>query len=174
MSSTAIVLGTDRCPYEAYMQIAGTSGLWISAAVLQQAMIASPTLHGVLLRYVQTMMVQSASSTTAAAANMIEQRLARWLLMCHDRVRGDEMYLTQEFMAMMLGSRRPSVTLALHILEGQHLIVSKRHNLIIRDRVGLERLASASYGFAEAEYERLMGISLAQNASRANRREIMA
>ena len=160
MSGTAAVLGSDQSPYDTYMQIAGVSGLCIATPLLQQTMRDSPTLSALLLRYVQTTTVQAASSIAAAAGQMIEQRLARWLLMCHDRVDGDELHLTQEFMAMMLGSRRPSVTLALHLLEGQHLIASKRHSVTIRSRIGLEAAANGSYGFAEAEYRQLMGMPL--------------
>ena len=163
MSGTAAVLGSDRSPYETYMQIAGASGLSLATTMLQQAMRDSAKLSALLLRYVQTTIVQATSSVTAAAAYSIEQRLARWLLMCHDRVDGDELYLTHEFMAKMLGSRRASVTLALHLLEGRHLIASKRHSVTIHSRTGLEQAAGGSYGFAEAEYSRLMGIPLSRS-----------
>lgn len=154
------MLGGDRSPHETYMQIGGISGLRIRTPLLQQAMYDSPALSALLLRYMQTAMVQATSSITAAAAYSVEQRLARWLLMCHDRVDGDDLCLTQDFMAKMLGSRRPSVTVALHMLEGEHLLISKRHKVTIRDRAGLERAAGGSYGFAESEYARLMGVPL--------------
>lgn len=163
MSGTAAVLGSDRSPYETYMQIAGISGLRLAIPVLQQAMRESSALHALLLRYVQTTTVQAAGSITAAAGYAIEQRLARWLLMCHDRVDTDDLYLTHEFMSKMLGSRRASVTDVLHLFEARHLIVSKRHSVIIRDRAGLEHAAQGSYGFAEAEYQRLIGIPLSRS-----------
>lgn len=160
MSGTAAVLGGDRSPHETYVQIGGVSGLRIRTPLLLQAMHDCLALSALLLRYVQTTMVQATGSITAAAAYSIEQRLAPWLLMCHDRVDGDDLYLTQDFMAKMLGSRWPSVTVVLHMLEGEHLLISKRHCITIRDRAGLERAAGGSYGFAESEYERLMGVPL--------------
>lgn len=163
MSGPAAVLGSDRSPHEAYMAIAGTSGLRLATPILKQAMRDSLALSDLLLRYIQTTTVQAAGSTAAAAGYMIEQRLARWLLMCHDRMGGDELHLTQDFMSKMLGSRRSSVTEALHALEGQHLIISKRHSVTIRNRPGLEQAAEGSYGFAEAEYKRLMGIPLSRS-----------
>jgi CRP-like cAMP-binding protein len=116
----------------------------------------SVTLRELLLRYVQTLLIQTAQSAVANARYQIEARLARWLLMCHDRVEGDEIALTHEFMAMMIGAQRSGVTVALHILEGAAMIRSKRGRVIILDREKLEDLAGDSYGPAEAEYRRLI------------------
>jgi DNA-binding transcriptional MocR family regulator len=85
----------------------------------------------------------------------LEERLARWLLMCHNRVKGDEMTLTHEFLATMLGVRRAGVTIALHMLESQGLIRATRGVVTIQDREGLEEAADGSYGQPEAEYRRL-------------------
>jgi hypothetical protein len=87
----------------------------------------------------------------------METRLARWLLMCHDRVEGNEISLTHEFMGMMISADRSNVTVTLHILEGAGLIWSKRGRVIIRQREKLEDLAGDSYGVPEAEYRRLIG-----------------
>lgn len=110
-----------------------------------------------LLRYVQTVIVQTAQSMAANATQRIEVRLARWLLMCHDRVNGDEIALTHEFMGMMISAQRSGVTITLHILEGAGMIRSKRNLVVIRDRDKLEELAGDSYGLAEAEYRHLIG-----------------
>ena len=158
MSATAVVLGADRSPHDVFMQIQGVSGLRIAAKDLRDAMAASRSLHGLLLRYVQSMMIQSASSTSAAAGYMIGQRLARLLLMCHDRVAGDDINLTHEFMSMMLGSRRAGVTNALQALEERCLVTVKRGCVLIGDRSGLERFAGSNYGIAEGEYERLLKV----------------
>ena len=77
--------------------------------------------------------------------------------MASDRVEGAEMNLTHEFLSLMLGVRRPGVTDALHRLEGEHLVRSRRSSITIRDRSGLEKVANGSYGVAERDYERLFG-----------------
>lgn len=163
MSETATVLGTDYSPHEAYVQSAGVSGLRISRHALTLAFEKSSTLRRHLLRYVQAMMIQL-SSSIAAAGQTIDQRLARWLLMCNDRLDGDEVALTHDFISMMLGVRRSGVTEALDQLE-KHQLVSKRRGVIVIDnREGLIALAGAGYGLAEAEYERLIGAALSQPA----------
>ena len=77
--------------------------------------------------------------------------------MCHDRVDGDEFPITHEFMAMMLGVRRPGVTTTVHILEGAGMIKARRSRIQILDRAKLEAAAGDSYGVPEAEYRRLIG-----------------
>jgi CRP-like cAMP-binding protein len=161
MSETATVLGTDHSPHEAYVQSAGVSGLRLRTDVLNDAFERSSTLRRNLLRYVQAMMIQL-SSSIAAAGQTIEQRLARWLLMCDDRIDGSEVPLTHDFISMMLGVRRPGVTEALERLEKQHLISKRRGIIVITDRERLQTLAGGGYGLAEAEYERLIGIPLSQ------------
>jgi CRP-like cAMP-binding protein len=165
MSETATVLGTDHSPHEAYVQSAGVSGLRLSTDVLNDAFEKSPTLRRHLLRYVQAMMIQL-SSSIAAAGQTIEQRLARWLLMCDDRIDGDEVPLTHDFISMMLGVRRPGVTEALDQLEKQHIVSKRRGIIVIRDRETLEAIAGGGYGLAEAEYERLIGAPLSQPVER--------
>jgi hypothetical protein len=77
--------------------------------------------------------------------------------MCHDRIEGDEIPLTHEFMGMMISADRSNVTVTLHILEGAGMIYSKRGRVIIRDREMLEEMAGDSYGVPEAEYRHLIG-----------------
>ena len=77
--------------------------------------------------------------------------------MCDDRVPGESLAITHEFLSIMLGVRRPGVTVALQLLEGRALIRSRRGEIVIRDRAGLEELANGSYGEPEAEYVRLIG-----------------
>ena len=93
-----------------------------------------------------------------SATQRVEARLARWLLMCHDRIDGDEIALTYEFMGMMIAAERSSVTITLHILEGTGMIRSKRGRVIILDRDKLEELAGDGYGLPEAEYRHLIGL----------------
>lgn len=156
MSGTSVVLGNDRSPHETYMQVQG-EGQRISAAKLREAMNASKSLRDVLLRYVQVFMVQTAHTAIANARAKLDTRLARWLLMAHDRVRADTLPLTHEFLSLMLGVRRAGVTEALHTLEGKELIAHGRGEILVRDRKGIERMAGSSYGTPEAEFDRLIG-----------------
>ena len=159
MSETATVLGTDYSPHSAYVQVPGTAALRLPVAVLNDAFETSRTLRRHLLRYAQAMMIQL-SSSIAAAGLTIEQRLARWLLMCHDRIDGNDIHLTHEFVSMMLNVRRAGVTVALTMLEERGLIGCTRSNIVVRDRNGLTRVAEGSYGLAESEYRRLIGSPL--------------
>ena len=152
----SIVLHVDRMPLKVVSQLAG-SGFTIPADALRDAMADSPGLRGLLARYVHVFMMQAASTAYANAHFTVEQRLARWLLMTHDRLDGDEMELTHDFLAVMLCVRRPGVTVATHVLEGNHAIRARRGRITILDREKLTELAGDSYGLAEAEYERVIG-----------------
>jgi CRP-like cAMP-binding protein len=156
ISSAALLLGADRTPHKCFIQVNGHYGLRIEARRFMEAVEESGTLRRTMLRYVQTLHIQTGQSAVANARYQIEARLARWLLMCHDRADGDEIGLTHDFMAMMIGAQRSGVTVALHILEGSGMIRSKRSRVIILDREKLEELAGDSYGLAEAEYRRLI------------------
>jgi CRP-like cAMP-binding protein len=156
MSGLSVVMGGDRSPNETFIQSAG-SGFQISAAELRKAMNASPTLQRCLLFYAQAFLIQTSQTALANGRAKLEERLARWLLMAHDRFDGDDFHLTHEFIALMLGVRRPGVTVALQILEGKGLIRSTRGLVIVLDREGLEEAADGSYGVPELEYERLIG-----------------
>ena len=149
-----LALGTDRTPHIAIVQAEG-SALCIAAPELSVALNASPALRSVLGRYVQSLIVQAGQTVYANADYNVEARLARWILMTHDRLRTDELPLTHDFMAMMLGVRRPGVTTSIHILEGAGMIKAKRGRMTVLDREKLMELAGDSYGPAEAEYERL-------------------
>src|SRR5947208_3199015 len=127
---------------------------WLSEA--QQPMRHSPALHARLLRYAHARMVQTAQTAYANAGFGIEARLARWVLMTDDRLEGEDLPLTHEFLSMMLGVRRAGVTLAIQALEASKLIRAKRGSLTVLDRAGLEALARDAYGVAEAEYARVM------------------
>jgi CRP-like cAMP-binding protein len=114
--------------------------------------------------YVQAFMSQTAQTALTNGRAKLEERLARWILMAHDRTDGDTLDLTHEFLALMLGVRRPGVTIAMHFLEGAGLIRSTRRAILIVDRDGLEQHADGSYGVPEAEYERLLGVPLKKAA----------
>jgi CRP-like cAMP-binding protein len=151
---SSVILGVDRTPHQSFFQMEG-SGYRIAVAPLIQALEASPSLHGLLLRYVHVLTVQIAATATSNGDRVLGDRLARWLLMCHDRVDGDELALTHEFLSLMLAVRRPGVTEVIHLLEGTGTIKARRAHITILDRARLEKTAGDSYGVPEAEYERL-------------------
>jgi CRP-like cAMP-binding protein len=157
MTGQMVVMGNDRSPHECFMQVAG-EGHRVPADQLQSAMERSATLRPLLLRYVQTFTIQAAHTALANARGKLEERLARWLLMAHDRLDGDELALKHDFLALMLGVHRPGVTVALHALEKRGAIATKRGCIVIHDRAGLKAMANGLYGTPEAEYKRLMGV----------------
>jgi CRP-like cAMP-binding protein len=122
-----------------------------------EAMDASPSLRRLMLLYVQTLLVQISGNAAANVADRLAERLARWLLMCHDRVDGDEINLTHEFMARMIGAPRTAVTTTLHELEGLHMVRVLRRRVLVVDRARLGEFAGAAYGTPEREYRRLIG-----------------
>lgn len=155
MSGSAVILGNHRSPNATYMQVAG-AGRRMSADTLRDAMDRSATLRAVLLRYFQCFLIQTTQTALTNGRDTLEVRLARWLVMCHDRIDGEELSLTHEFVSLMLGVRRAGVTVATHALEGERLIRAKRGVITILDREGLIEKAGGSYGIPEAEYKRLM------------------
>jgi CRP-like cAMP-binding protein len=154
MSGTAVVLGTDRSPHSTYIQLKGT-GQKIAARDLRKAMDESPSLRAVLLKFAQAFAVQTAHTAIANARAKLHERLARWILMAHDRVSGDTLSLTHEFLSLMLAVRRAGVTEALHVLQKQKLIEAHRAEIKVLNRKGIEKIAGNFYGVPEAEYSRL-------------------
>ena len=152
----ALIVGTGQSPMEIFMQVGG-HGYRIGVPALAAAMSESASLRTMLTQYAHVLSVQTAFTALSNAVHPVDVRLARWLLMCHDRIDGDEMPLTHDFISVMLSVRRPSVTNALHVLEGKYLIQSERGYVTIRDRKGLEDFAADAYGKPEAEYHRLIG-----------------
>jgi CRP-like cAMP-binding protein len=156
MTGTALLLGITSTPNELRVQIPG-HGLQIGSERLRELLSQSRSLQQHLLMFVQALLIQTTQTALSNKNASLEERLARWLLMCHDRVEGDRLILTHEFMSAMLGVRRAGVTVGTQILEGKGLIRANRGEIIILDREGLEEEAGGSYGVAEAEYTRLFG-----------------
>jgi CRP-like cAMP-binding protein len=156
MTGLPILLGDDRSPHSTYIQAAG-KGKCIPAVELRKAAEASQTLRNALLKYVQAFGVQTTHTAISNAQARLDKRLARWLLMAHDRIGEDTLPLTHEFLSMMLAVRRAGVTTALKALREKNLISYQRGRITVLDRKGLERLAGESYGIPEAEYRRLIG-----------------
>jgi len=150
------LLGSDQCPQTTMVQVEG-EGYRIPLGALRGACDGSPSLREMLLRYVHVFITQTSFTSLSNVTQPIEARLARWLLMCHDRVTGDDIALTHEFMSVMLAVQRPSVTTALHVIEGFGFIRARRGNITILDRDALIDFADGTYGAPEAEYRRLIG-----------------
>ena len=151
-----VLLGDDRSPYDVVMRAECGQALRMPAAMLRAAVDASPSLRTACLRFVQTFMIQMGRTVVSALAHSIERRMARWILLYHDRVRDDDICMTHEEFRLMLGVRRSSVTDALHRLEEERAIRSLRGRVVVRDRAKLMGFAEDTYGHAEREYRRLL------------------
>jgi len=150
-----LVPGKDRSPFTYLVQMSG-NGWRMSAEDYASALGRFPDMHFRAIRFLQWMMIQVSYAALSHGCYTIEERLARWLLMAHDRIDGDELPLVHQFVSMMLGVRRAGVTEAIHVLEGRKAIRATRGKITILDRAKLEEAAGGSYGVTEAEYRRLL------------------
>jgi CRP-like cAMP-binding protein len=153
-----LALGDDRSLVEAKVQMEGTA-LRMDAAALRDGMEGSAALRGLLHRYALAFQAQVSLTAACNARHAIEQRLARWLLIAHDRAGMDEFPLTHEFVSMMLGVRRPGVSLAAGVLQKAGLIRYARGRMEVTDRPGLEAASCECYHTARREFARLLGTS---------------
>ena len=142
-------LGSARTPQSIQTQMAG-SGHRIARGVFVDAIAGSATLRAVLLLHAQVLNVQSSYTSLANAVHAVNERLARWLLRCHDRSSSGDLPPTHDFMSIMLSVRQPSVTTVIHVLAGDGFIT-------IRNRALLEKFADGAYGQTKDEYRRLLG-----------------
>jgi CRP-like cAMP-binding protein len=158
VGASPVLLGSDRTPHHHFVQNTQDGGevLCIAKQDLCAAISRSPSLNKLLLRFVQVHLLQVAQTAFMNATYTIDVRLARWLLMCHDRVDGDDLQVTHEFLSLMLGAQRSSTTLAVQTLEGHRLIRARRGRITILDRKALEAVGDDGYGLPEAEYARLI------------------
>ena len=150
------LIGSDRSPSDTFMQVGGT-GHRMQPETLRSAMRQSESLTAVLMKSVHVFLVQVSSTVLANGRATISERLARWLLMARDRVDGENIGLTHEFLATMLGVHRPGVTVAIRDFERRGLIRGGRGEVTLLDRGALEAAANGYYGVAEAEFQRLFG-----------------
>lgn len=152
-----VILGDGQFPYSSYVQIAG-GGVRIAADEIRKVMERSPESRKVFLHFVQSFLLQTSQTAVTNARATIAERLARWLLMAHDRVQQREINLTHEFLSLMMGSRRAGVTEGVKELERQGLVEGQRGCVVIINRAGLEKRAGKFYGLPEREYNRLLGL----------------
>ena len=155
MVGAPLVLGGEASPHQVTVQVSGEA--WrVPAGPLKVLLSRDEALRAVLLRYVQVLLVQTSRNTACNARHEVEERLARWLLHMHDWVCVDHLSLTQEFIASMLGTRRPSVTITAGALARAGLISYRRGEISILDRVGLEDAACEDYAVVREAFDELL------------------
>ena len=148
------VLGTARSPHRAFMQIPGY-GFSVKAKILRELAEASSELRMCLLRFVQGLLAQTAQTAACNRIHEVEERLARWLLMCQDRMQSDRLEITHEFLAMMLGASRSTVTVAAGMLRKAGLISYSRRYVTVQNREGLARASCECYRTIHQQFVRL-------------------
>ena len=151
---TPILLGADRSPTQVFCQVPGASRR-MRAAVFIDEIAKSSVFRRACLRYTQGLLAMTAQSTACNKLHPVNERCARWLLITHDRVPGDEFPITHEFLSMMLGTRRASVTVAAGALQQAGLITYHRGHIKVLDRPGLEAASCECYGVVREEMDRL-------------------
>ncbi|MFP5077823.1 Crp/Fnr family transcriptional regulator [Rhizobium sp. YIM 134829] len=149
------LLGSQQWAYVTVVQIEGV-GLEVPVKALVDS-LDLPDIRAFFHHYVHVCDVELAETALAAAKYTMRQRLARWLLMCEDRIDSDYLPLTHDSLARSLGVRRAGITDQLHVLEGEHVIRSTRRMVRILDRSMLVHIAGGCYGAPKEAYERLLG-----------------
>jgi len=155
MVGLPILFGDDVSQNEAIVQIAD-GAMRMKASALIEELKHDGELEPLLMRYALSLMKQVSQTAACNRNHHIAQRLARWLLTCHDRVKGDELKLTQEFIAEMLGTRRSGVSEAATMLQEGGLIRYSRGQIKILDRPGLEKFACECYATVKVASDRLL------------------
>ena len=138
------MMGTKKSLNRVYMQITG-HGFSAQTDTATREFKLGETFHDLTLRYMQAQFIQSAQTAGCNARHSLEQRFARWLLLCADRVEAKTFKLSHAFISDMLGVARPSVSVVAHSFQEQHLISYKHANLEIVDKAGLEKLSCECY-----------------------------
>lgn len=155
MLGSELVLGVVTAPLHGLVQGTGWA-LRVDAKVFKRQLALSEPLRRRLLRYVYVLMAQQATAASCLRFHQIAPRLARWLLMSHDRAHSNKFHLTQEFLAHMLGVRRVGITAAASALQANGLISYRRGDLYVLDRSGLEAAACTCYGVDQKIYNTVL------------------
>jgi CRP-like cAMP-binding protein len=155
MVGIAAFFGGDVMPGESMVQVPDTSAERMEVVVLERELERRGALRDAIKRYSQGTMALMMQSTACIALHNVNERCCRWLLMTHDRVNADQFTLSHEFLAMMLGSTRPTVTLVARALQKAGLIRYTHARVTIRDRKGLEAASCECYETVKAEFDRL-------------------
>jgi CRP-like cAMP-binding protein len=154
MVGVPVVLGVEASPTECFVQSPGT-GWRMDAALFRSALEQSRSLHAHFLRYVMAFLGQITQTAACNGVHTLQERLARWLLMSHDRCDGDRLKLTQEVIATMLGVRRASVTEAAGGLQKAGVIACAKGTITILDRAALEQASCECYGIVRQQFGQL-------------------
>lgn len=151
-----ILLEGDRDGLETMVRHSGTA--WrMGAALFREELAQIPFLRSLLRRYALVHYEQVARAAACNGRHGIRQRLARWLLMAHDRIEGDTFPVTHEYLSIMLGVRRAGITETAGALHKAGIICSARGQITVRDRLGLESAACECYGSVRRAWDRLYG-----------------
>jgi CRP-like cAMP-binding protein len=153
----SLFLGADAAPNRTVVVVAGDA-FRLKANALREEFAAGGALQSLLLRYTQALITQISQTAVCNRLHAVEQRLSRWLLMCHDRVERDDLQMTQEFISNMLGGRRETVTVAAGRLQDAGLIKYARGHITIVDRSGLESAACECYPAVAAVCDHLAAV----------------
>lgn len=156
MVGMPLLLHGTSAPTLALVQIEGDA-YRIGTGAFLRILATSDSTYRVLLRFALALFNQVAQSVACNRLHSLEERCARWLLVTHDHVKGDEFRLTQEFLSFMLGVHRPAVTLAAGVLQKAGYIHYSRGKILITDRAGLESAACACYAATRDDYAQLIG-----------------
>ncbi|MGR9109095.1 MAG: Crp/Fnr family transcriptional regulator [Gammaproteobacteria bacterium] len=152
----ALFMGGETTPNRAVVQSAGLS-LKLRLGVLKEEFRRGGPFQQILLRYTQALITQMSHTAVCNRLHTVDQQLCRWLLLSHDRLDSDELTMTQELIANMLGVRREGVTVAAGRLQAAGLIQYHRGHITILDRAGLEARACECYQVVRDEFKRLLG-----------------
>lgn len=155
MAGLPVFLAEGISTEQARVQVPGVASR-LDADVFVELARAPGAFNRTLLRYTQAFLTQVAQTAVCNGAHLVEERCARWLLMTHDRVEGDEFPMTHEFLAFMLGVRRAGVTVALRALQEAGLVDYTRGRVAIADRAGLEEASCECYRVVQTQFERLL------------------
>ncbi len=156
MLGTALVLGVNSSTLQALVQGSGTA-LRISAASFRRELEQLPALRQQLNRYIYVLRAQLALTAACISFHSLDLRLARWLLMTHDRAGTGNIHLTHKFLAQMLGVRRVGITNAAGILQKRKLLSYNRGEITILNRAGLEKVSCTCYQTSKHVYDRVLG-----------------
>lgn len=156
MFGVCVFLGSMTTPLLAQVQLPG-EGFRMRADVLKREFARGGTLQDLLLRYTQAFITQVTQVAACNRAHTLEERLAKWLLMCQDRAHSQNLELTHEFISEMLGIRRAGVTEAAYRFREAGLIHYRRGRVTILDRAGLEAASCECYPILRREFARLVG-----------------
>ena len=156
----SLFMGGASTPSRAVVQSAGAGFRLQASLMMQEFNRAGPVLH-LLLRYTQALITQMSQTAVCNRHHSLDQQLCRWLLLSLDRLDGNELVMTQELIANMLGVRREGVTAAAGKLQDAGLISYRRGHIVVLDRPGIMKRTCECYGVVKNEYDRLLPVQVA-------------